>query len=369
MVEEHAFAPGLVATVWEYNGDSPGPTLELVEGDRARIYVTNRLPGPTTIHWHGVEVPSGMDGVAGLNQPSIPEGETFVYEFAFHRPGTFMYHAHFDEMVQLGLGLMGMIVVHPRTAPRRIDRDYVTLLSEWFIEAGASRPDPFVMNELNLFTMNHRVFPATEPLVAEVGERVRIRLGNLRALDHHSIHVHGHRFFVTGTDGGPIPESAWWPETTVLVHVGTTRDIELIANPGDWAVHCHMTHHFMNPMGHGFPNTVGARLSPLDPRIRALVPGDMSMGEDGLGGMGERVERHMPVPKNSIPMRGAQGPFEFIDMGGMATLLKVRESLDERAEDVGWYAHPPGTVARPAVEEELERDGVDPEAPPRRAPG
>lgn len=366
----HEFAPGLSAHCWGYNGSTPGPLIEVVQGDRVRIYVTNRLPEPTTVHWHGVPLPNGMDGVAGLNQPSIPPGKTFLYEFTFNDPATYMYHSHFDEMVQAGLGMMGMIVVHPRRPSRRVDRDFVIQLAEWSIPAGAARPNPFEMTDFNLFTMNSKAFPGTEPLVAALGERVRIRFGNLSIMSHHPIHLHGYRFWVTGTDGGPIPRSAWWPETTVLVPVGTTRDIEFVAdNPGDWAMHCHMLHHFMNQMGHGFPNVVGARLADLDERIRKLVPGYMTMGEDGLGGMGEMLERQMPVPTNSIPMGGAQGPFGFIDMGGMMTVLKVRRRLDERRpREVGWYDHPPGTVARPASTEELGRDRIDPEKPPR-SPG
>ncbi|HTV23052.1 MAG TPA: multicopper oxidase domain-containing protein, partial [Polyangiaceae bacterium] len=97
---EHEFAPGMRAQCWGYNGGTPGPTIEAVEGDRLRIYVTNRLPEPTTVHWHGVLLPNGMDGVAGLNQRAIKVGETFMYEFVARHPGTFMYHPHFDEMTQ-----------------------------------------------------------------------------------------------------------------------------------------------------------------------------------------------------------------------------------------------------------------------------
>ena len=105
------------------------------------------------------------------------------------------------------------------------------------------------MTDFNVLTMNAKAFPATAPMVAKTGERVRIRLGNLGAMDHHPIHLHGHRFWITETDGGVIPESARWPETTVLVPTGSTRTIELVAdNPGDWPLHCHMTHHLMNQM-------------------------------------------------------------------------------------------------------------------------
>src|ERR1700694_5721672 len=113
------FAEGMKAYLWGYNGQAPGPTIEAVEGDKVRIFVTNRLPEHTTVHWHGVILPNGMDGVGGLSQPHIKPGKTFVYEFQFNKSGTFMYHPHSDEMVQMAMGMMGMIVVHPRDASFR----------------------------------------------------------------------------------------------------------------------------------------------------------------------------------------------------------------------------------------------------------
>jgi FtsP/CotA-like multicopper oxidase with cupredoxin domain len=354
----HQFAPGLEADCWGYNGGTPGPTIEVVEGDRVRFYVTNRLPEATTVHWHGVIVPNGMDGVSGLTQKPIEPGQTFKYEFTFREPGTFMYHPHFDEMTQMGLGLVGMIVVHPR-APRgpRVDRDFVLMTHEWKIQPGVRRPDPTAMADFNMLTFNSKAFPGTEPLVAGRNERVRIRLGNLSAMEHHPIHLHGFHFNVTATDGGGIDRSGQWPETAVLVPVGTTRTIEFVAdNPGDWALHCHMTHHVMNQMGHDVPVLLGTDTHQLDKRMRSLVPGYMSMGQSGMGEMGTM---RMPVPENSIPMVGGQGPFTHIDMGGMFTILKVRDDPD--AEDgTGWYTHPEGTVADVARAEDLSADGIDP---------
>ncbi len=110
---EHEIAPGLTIKAWGYNQSTPGPTIEATEGERVRIYVTNKLPEPTTVHWHGVFVPNGMDGVGGLTQTYIAPGKTFKYEFTLTKPGTFMYHPHFDEMTQIAFGMVGMIVVHP----------------------------------------------------------------------------------------------------------------------------------------------------------------------------------------------------------------------------------------------------------------
>ncbi len=351
---EHEIAPGLTIEAWGYNGRTPGPLIEAVEGDTVRIYVTNKLAEPTTVHWHGMFLPSGMDGVAGLSQRPIPPGKTFKYEFPLVKPGTFMYHPHFDEMVQIALGMVGMFVVHPRTPEtRRTVRDYSLMAHEWKIVNGTRRPDPMAMSDFNVLTFNHKAFPATEPLVAEVGDLVRIRIGNLGPMDHHPIHLHGYAFETVYTDGGPVPKSARQLDTTVLVAVGQVRVIEFIADaPGDWAMHCHMTHHVMNQMGHDAPNLVGADVRGLDPKIGRVVPGYMTMGSTGMGDM-----MAMQQPDNSIAMLGGDGAFGLIDMGGMFTILKVRDKLAGN-QDPGWYANKPGTVASEASAADLARDGI-----------
>jgi manganese oxidase len=362
MPVKHTFAPGLDAECWGYNGRTPGPTLEVVEGDLVRLYVTNRLPEATTMHWHGVILPNGMDGVAGLNQRVIAPGETFLYEFRFRHPGTFMYHPHFDEMTQMALGMMGMIVVHPRR-PRgpRVDRDFVLMTHAWFMRPGTRRPDPNQMSDFNLLTFNSKAFPATEPLVMGRGERIRIRFGNLSAMDHHPIHFHGLAFEMTGTDGGETPATARLPETTVLVPVGSTRVVEFVpTEPGDWAMHCHMTHHVMNQMGHDTPPMIGVDAQKIDGRVRRLIPEYMTMGQAGMGNMGEMG---MPVPENSIPMKGGRGPFGTIDMGGMFTILKVRDNPDAE-NGRGWWKHPKGTVAERADPARMKSDGIDPNEVP-----
>jgi manganese oxidase len=353
---DHEFAPGLRAKCWGYNGSTPGPTLEAVEGDRVRIYVTNRLPEPTTVHWHGILLPNGMDGVAGLTQKPIPPGATFKYEFTLNQYGTHMYHPHYDEMTQMGLGMMGSFIIHPRNEKARPDRDFTLMLSEWRIDPGTSRPNPSEMVEFNVLTLNSKAFPGTAPLVAKLGEKVRIRLLNLGAMDHHPIHLHGYYFKITETDGGTVPEPAQSPTNTVLVAVGQTRAVEFVADaPGDWAMHCHMSHHVMNQMGHGTPNMIGVKTAKLDEKVQSLLPEYMTMGNAGMGDMGAMG---MPMPKNSIPMMGGAGPFAGIDMGGMFTILKVRKEITSYA-DPGWYQHPAGTVADVASPHDLQRDGIE----------
>ena len=342
---EREFAPGMKVKCWGYNGQTPGPTIEAVEGDRVRILVTNKLTEHTSIHWHGIFLPNGMDGVGGLTQPHIKPGETYVYEFTLRQHGTFMYHPHADEMVQLAVGMMGLFIVHPKKPERpRIDRDFAIMLHMWSIHPGTYRPDPAVMLDFNIFTFNSKVFPAVDHLVVKTNDRVRIRIANL-SMDEHPIHIHGHAYHVTATDGGKIPEAGQWPETTVLVPVGATRDVEFIADaPGDWAFHCHKSHHTMNAMGHDIPNTLGANQKGLEERIRKMIPGYMAMGESGMAEHADHVD-HMPGPKNTLPMMMGKGPFGNIEMGGMFTVVKVRDQLQSYDKDPGWYDHPRGTVA------------------------
>ncbi|TAJ21962.1 MAG: copper oxidase, partial [Planctomycetota bacterium] len=296
----------------------------------------------------------GMDGIGGLTQRPILPGETFKYEFELRQHGTYMYHSHHDEMTQMALGMMGMFVIHPRhpTEPPP-DRDYTYLLSEWKLDVGARRPDPNEMSDFNVLTFNAKIAPATQSLVARIGERVRIRIGNLSAMDHHPIHLHGHAFRVVETDGGVISEPGRWPEVSVLVPVGSTRTVEFVAdNPGDWALHCHMTHHVMTQMGHGIPNLIGVNASRFDDKIAAVVPEFDAMGMSAHG------EADDSIPPNSLPMVGLRGPFGYVTMSGMFTLLKVRERLDDGVEP-GWYEHPEGTLALPASADELRADGIE----------
>jgi manganese oxidase len=336
-------APGLVINAWGYNGQSPGPTIEAVEGDQVRILVTNHLPEPTSVHWHGVLLPSGMDGVSGLNQRAIAPGETYAYEFTLRQHGTQMYHPHADEVTQMALGMEGFFIIHPKREPVRIDRDFAIFLHEWNVPPGGATPNPMTMTEFNLFSFNGRVYPGTSSLVVRRGQRVRIRLANL-SMDSHPIHLHGYHFVETGTDGGPIPGTARLPETTVNIPPGTTRDIEFVADaPGDWSFHCHKGHHTMNQMAHDVPNMLGVDQASEESKLQKLLPGYMSMGQRGSYDM---AGMQMSAPTNVIPMMAGEGPFGPLGMGGMFTVLKVRDGIHS-FEDPGWYRNPAGTVASP----------------------
>ena len=354
-------APGMQANLWGYNGSSPGPTIEAVEGDHVRIFVTNKLPEHTTVHWHGVLVPSGMDGVGGLTQPTIPPGKTFVYEFVLQRPGTHMYHPHADEMVQMAMGMMGLLIIHPRDVRRlRVDRDFAFVMASYAIDPGAATPRTAEMTDFNLWAWNSRVFPGIDPLVARTGDRVRVRVGNL-TMTNHPIHMHGPHFEVTGTDGGWVPKSARWPEVTTDIAVGQMRAIEFDAIAGDWAIHCHKAHHTMGPMSHTAANLVGVDQRAVAERIARLVPGYMSMGS---GGMADMAGMQMPLPGNTLPMMGGEGPFGALEMGGMFSVVKVRDDVQPGDyRDPGWFRHPAGTVASEYTRQ--DDDAVERVAPPK----
>jgi FtsP/CotA-like multicopper oxidase with cupredoxin domain len=353
-------APGTVAHLWGYNGSSPGPTIEVIEGDRVRIYVTNRLPEHTSIHWHGQRLPNGMDGVVGLNQEGIPPGKTFLYEFEAKRPGTFMYHPHADEMTQMAMGMMGFWVTHPRQPHpwiEEVDRDYCFLLGAYDIEPGAAVPKVNTMLEFNLWTWNSRIFPGLDPLVAGLNERVRIRIGNL-TMTNHPIHLHGHEFEVTGTDGGPTRPESRWQEVTTDIAVGQMRQLEFIASEeGDWAFHCHKSHHTMNAMGHAVPTLIGVDHRGIAGRIARMVPGYMAMGERGMADM---TEMEMAIPENTVPMMTGEGPFGSVEMGGMFNVVKVRSNLPKGVySDPGWYAQGPRAdlvSASPKIERSSQRN-------------
>jgi FtsP/CotA-like multicopper oxidase with cupredoxin domain len=337
-------APGMKANLWGYNGQSPGPTIEVVEGDRVRIFVTNRLPEATSIHWHGQRLPNGMDGVSGLTQPAIASGKTFVYEFIAKRAGTFMYHPHADEMVQMAMGMYGFWVTHPKDINfMRVDRDFVFLLNNFDIDPGSATPKVNTMLEFNLWGFNSRVFPGIDSLHVRQGDRVRLRVGNL-TMTNHPVHLHGHEFVVTGTDGGWTPPASRWPEVTVDIAVGQMRSIEFDATElGDWSLHCHKSHHTMNAMGHQVPTMIGVDQRGIAEKISRLIPDYMAMGERG---MGEMSEMEMPLPDNTLPMMTGQGPFGSVAMGGMFTVMKVRrEQKPGDYSDPGWYRHPAGTQA------------------------
>ncbi|QEG35393.1 copper oxidase [Bythopirellula goksoeyrii] len=257
MAVEREVLPGYKLNVYGYNGSMPGPTIEVNQGDRIRIVVTNELPEDTSAHWHGFELPIQYDGASELTQNLIKPGKSFVYEFDIHEEGTFFYHSHIP--MQEAFGSVGFMIVHPQKVfDPPVDRDLGLIFQNFFIEPSQSIADSWRM-DWNWQTINGRSGPYTTPLVVKHGERVRIRIMNFSPMQHHPIHIHGHTFWITGHEGARIPHSAWVPRNTELVGIAQATDFEFIANnPGDWMFHCHMVHHMMNHM----TRQVGPRVRP-----------------------------------------------------------------------------------------------------------
>ena len=248
-VIKRELAPGREVHLWGYNGSVPGPTIQVNQGDGVRIIVDNHLPEITSMHWHGFEIPHNMDGAPGTSQKPIPPGGRFIYEFTLHQAGTFFYHSHMA--MQEMMGMIGAFIMHPRKPYQpRVDKDFAIVMQEFSVLPNNLVPNSMSM-EFNWLTFNGKSGPATTPLIVRLNDRVRIRLINL-GMDHHPIHLHGHTFVVTGTEGGRQPVTTWGPKNTVLVGVAEACDIEFVANnPGDWMVHCHLPHHMMNAMSSG----------------------------------------------------------------------------------------------------------------------
>lgn len=239
--------PGRQMDFYGYNGGMPGPTIEVNQGDRARVIVKNELPEPTTVHWHGLELMLQFDGADALTQNVIPPGGEFIYELELHEAGTFFYHSH--DPMQETFGAVGWFIVHPAEpwAPK-VDRDFGLIIQNFDILPSQTVPDSWAM-EWHWHTINGRSGPLTTPMVVRHGERVRIRMLDFSPMQHHPMHLHGHTFWVTGHEGARRPKSAWIPRNTELIAVAQVSEIEFVANnPGDWMLHCHMTHHMMNHM-------------------------------------------------------------------------------------------------------------------------
>ena len=320
------FIPGRTVDAWGFNGSVPGPTIQVNEGDRVRMIVENKLPEAFSMHWHGIEVPNAMDGMPGISQDPIPPGGRFVYEFTLNQNGTFFYHSHMA--MQEMMGLIGLFIIHPRRAyAPRADRDFAIVLQEWAILPNNTIPNSLAM-EFNWLTFNGKAGPAITPMICKLGERVRIRLVNL-GMDHHPIHLHGHQFFITGSEGGRIQTTAVEPANTVLVGVAQARDIEFVANnEGDWHFHCHLPHHMMNQMA----SIVGPIMMSHATGAR---PGSMQSGMGIVGGSALN-ETSGPAFGRTINI-GSEAERAVSNMGAQAGQPPTSLSANRGTPNAGMY--------------------------------
>ena len=245
-------ASGGEVNAWTYNGQIPGPEIRVKEGERVKIIFQNQLTVPTTIHWHGLIVPSKMDGVPGISMPEVKPGESYTYEFIAKPSGTFWYHPHFDSLNQISKGLYGPFIIEPKIPDTKVDREYILMMSEWTIppkqeSQGAHSMEKMGggMKEANYFTINGKSAPAIPSLKVKKGEHVRIRFINA-GNQVHPMHLHGHTFKIISTDGYPLPNKGQLKDT-LPVNAGERFDVIFKTdNPGTWAFHCHDLHHVTN---------------------------------------------------------------------------------------------------------------------------
>ena len=244
-------APGRSVSAWAYNDSVPGPEIHAKAGDTIRVTLVNRLPEPTTIHWHGVPVPNGMDGVPGITAPVVPPGGSFVYEFPAPSPGTYWYHPHHDTALQVARGLYGLLVVDP--PEKKWDREVPLVIGEFGGMAGAMiRPRGMggmsgmgdAMGSAMMagaLLINGKTAPAIPALRVKRGERVLFRMLNTGNMVH-PMHVHGMRWEIVATDGFSLSQS--YAKDTLPLNAGERYDGLLVAdNPGRWLVHCHNLDH------------------------------------------------------------------------------------------------------------------------------
>ena len=237
--------PGVQTEAVTFNGTVPGPTIRVTEGDTIEIVVRNELDEPTSIHWHGLHVPNDQDGVAGVTQDPIEPGETYTYRFVAPHAGTFMYHAHGPaSREQIDSGLYAPFIIDPQGAdPIAADAEYILAIGNWMVGDGMAGMGAMSM-EYNYFTINGKSFPATEPIVVEEGQLVRLRFIN-PSQTIHPMHLHGTDMAVVAKDGEPLAE----PQrlNTLDIAQGETYDVVFLAdNPGTWLLHCHDLHHASN---------------------------------------------------------------------------------------------------------------------------
>ena len=329
--------------LWGFSGSAPGPTIQVNQGDRVRVIFDNHLPEPTSMHWHGFEDTIANDGMPGISQPPLKPGGRFVYEFNIRQEGTYFYHSHMA--MQEMAGMLGAFIMHPKEPYHpHCDKDFLIHLQEYAVLPNNSVPNTMNM-EFNWLLFNGKAGPATTPLVVRLGDRVRIRFVNL-GMDHHPMHLHGHTFYTTGTEGGRIPESAWWPGNTLLVGVAQARDVEFVANnPGDWMIHCHLPHHMMNQMSSvagKMTRTAGIPAGGAMNTGMGMLQGEPGapMGDDygptlgrGLGGVGKASERSATNGPLSPQQSMAAMPGMQHDMGNMQ-MGEMQGDIAPNANDV-----------------------------------
>jgi len=215
-----------------FDGMWPGPLVTVTEGDKVRAVFKNQMKESTGIHFHGQRLPNAMDGVPHVTQDPIPPGASFTYEFTARTVGSHMYHSHHNATDQVGRGLLGAFIVEPKDEAQRYAHKY-----------GATQDIVWISNDtLGGFTINGRGFPATAPIVAQLGETIVIRFMN-EGIMMHPWHIHGMPMRVVARDGYPLGGAEFTCDT-LGVNPGERWDVVITCDePGAWAFHCHILPH------------------------------------------------------------------------------------------------------------------------------
>lgn len=220
---------------WAYNGTVPGPVFRVRAGDKIKVRFTNNLPEPTIIHWHGLDVPNDMDGVPGVTQSATAPGQMTTYAFTVKKPGTYIYHTHFNDLDQMDRGMYGAFIVDDPHAPK-VAHDYPVVISSWRINS----------DQENFFSLNGKSYPETRELQVAPNQTIRLRFINISGTEFHTMHLHGHVMRIIARDGNPVTYND--VENTINIGPGQTIDVLVRTNadPGTWLLHCHVMDHNMN---------------------------------------------------------------------------------------------------------------------------
>lgn len=233
-------APGKLVDAWTYNGVVPAPEIHVNSGDKVRIVLKNSLPESTSMHLHGIEVPNNMDGVDPYNQPPIPPGESFTYEFVAKGPAVGIYHSHHDAQLQVPNGLFGVFTIDDIPIPQVLqDKGYTKV----------DKTVNMVLNDAGTIglSLNGKSFPATEPTTVRIGQVLEVNYLN-EGLMAHPMHMHQPVGWIIAKDGVPLLEPT--PADTILVAPGERYTVLYKPdNPGVWAWHCHILNHAEGPQG------------------------------------------------------------------------------------------------------------------------
>lgn len=272
--------PGTATRTWTYNGQIPGPSIRVQEGELVRVVLHNELKVPTSLHFHGMILPAGLDGMPRPGAGLVPPGKSYAYQFQATQVGTFWYHPQIVHADQQTRGMYGAIIVEPTSVPKNYEKDYLVILGQFLVapkatadqpqsgtrnartaQAGGTKPAtnpakdtletvPLATSEVpsgavTYFTINGKCAPAIPPMEVHRGERVRLRVINA-SQQVCPIHFSGHKFEVMSTNGGDGLEPHVMRDS-LPVAPGDRFDLEFSAdNPGIWSLSSELAHQASN---------------------------------------------------------------------------------------------------------------------------